>query len=636
MPHTIIGTAGHIDHGKTALVKALTGVDTDRLREEKERGLTIDLGFAHYGERATIIDVPGHEKFIRNMVAGVATIDLVLFVVAADDGVMPQTQEHLDILQLLQVKRGMIVITKVDLVDEEWLDLVKEEVREAVRGTFLEGAPFFCVSAVSGRGIDELRAALDEFLDAQEERASRGIFWMPIDRSFSIKGFGTVVTGSVLSGEIHVGDALELLPQRRQVRIRGLQTHNRDVDRVSTGDRAAVNLQGVAKEEVERGNVLTLPGYFVPSHRFDVRLQLLKSARRPLRANDRVRLHVGTEEVMARVHPLGVSQIAPGESGYVQLHLERLAVARRLDPFVIRQYSPTVTIGGGVVLDPNAARHRRKDADVLAKLNALEEEDPAAVIDRRLAASGLAAQTLEQLAAESGLPRDQAAEVLGRLADAGRLIEVRKEGRKAYLHAEPFERLLADVVAALEEFHRQQPLKLGLRRRELQDRLGVRVDAAVMQEAVERLKSKGDLEESDGILRRAGHRVRLAPEQQELRDKILKLLYEEGFTTSSEAEMAAKLEAEENQVSEVLGVMQSLGQVVRLEGGITFHPERVEQAKVAIVRYLRQHGELRVSQFREAVAETSRKYSVPLLNHLDSLGITQRQGDVRVLGPKAE
>jgi selenocysteine-specific elongation factor len=636
MPHTIIGTAGHIDHGKTALVKALTGVDTDRLREEKERGLTIDLGFAHYGDRATIIDVPGHEKFIRNMVAGVATIDLVLFVVAADDGVMPQTREHLDILQLLQVKRGLIVITKSDLVDEDWLELVKDDVREAVRGTFLEKAPVIFVSAVTGRGIDDLRSALDHFLDAQEERASQGIFWMPVDRSFTMKGFGTIVTGSVLSGQVRVGETLELLPQGRRVRIRGLQTHNRDVDRVSTGDRAAINLQGVAKEEVERGNVLASPGYFQPSHRFDARLQLLKSARRPLRRNDRVRLHVGTQEVMARVQPLGVDQIEPGESGYVQFRLEHLAVARRLDPFVIRQYSPTVTIGGGVLLDPNAVRHRRSDPTVLQKLHALEQEDPAEALEKRLAASGLAVQTLEQLAAESGLPRDETAKLLAGLVDARRLVAFKKEGKPAYLHAVPFQRLQENIIEALARFHREQPLKLGLRRRELQDRLGMRIDGAVMQQAVETLKASGEIEEADGILRRAGHQVTLGPEQQALREKIARLLYDEGFATSSEAEMAAKLGADEAQVAEILGVMHSLGEVIRLEGGITFHPMRVEEAKRAIVRFLREHGELRVSQFKEAVAETSRKYSVPLLNHLDSLGITQRQGDVRVLGPKAE
>lgn len=634
MPHTIIGTAGHIDHGKTALVKALTGVDTDRLREEKERGLTIDLGFAHYGDRATIIDVPGHEKFIRNMVAGVATIDLVLFVVAADDGVMPQTREHLDILQLLQVKRGLIVITKADLVDEEWLELVKEDVREIVRGTFLEEAPVIFVSSVTGRGIDDLRAMLDQFLAAQEGRASQGIFWMPIDRSFTMKGFGTVVTGSVLSGEVKVGDTVELLPQQRRARIRGLQTHNRDVERVSAGDRAAINLQGVAKEEVERGNVLASAGYFQPSHRFDARVQLLKSARRPLKANDRVRLHVGTEEVMARVRPLGADEIPPGSQGYIQLRLERQAVARRLDPFVIRQYSPTVTIGGGVVLDPNAPRHRRSEPGVLDRLQALEQENPEEVVESRLATSGLAAQSLEQLAAETGLPRDRAAKVLDNLVEAGHLVALKKDGKPAYLHIVPFQRLQNDILAALEQFHQQQPLKLGLRRRELQDRLGTRIHGAVIHQAIETLKGSGEIEEVEAMLRRTGHRVQLDPERQALREKIAELLYEEGFATSNEAEIAAMLGSDVGRVQEVLGVMHSLGEVVRLEGGIYFHPKRVEEARRAVVRFLKEEGELRVSQFKEAVAETSRKYSVPLLNYLDSLGVTRRQGDVRVLGPE--
>jgi len=286
MPHVIIGTAGHIDHGKTALVKALTGVDTDRLPEEKERGLTIDIGFAHLGDRATIIDVPGHERFIKNMVAGVSTIDLVLFVVAADDGVMPQTREHLDILELLQIKHGIIVINKVDLVTRDWLQLVKEDLRQLVRGTFLESAPMVEVSTVTGQGIDQVQAWLGEFMAKVAPKKDRGLFWLPVDRSFTMKGFGTVVTGSVLSGRIQVGETLELLPVQRLVRVRGLQSHGRPVAEFKTGDRAAINLQGIDQREIRRGDVLASPGYFIPSFQLDGRLRLLRSAHKAVGRSD--------------------------------------------------------------------------------------------------------------------------------------------------------------------------------------------------------------------------------------------------------------------------------------------------------------------------------------------------------------
>ncbi|MFQ5772833.1 MAG: selenocysteine-specific translation elongation factor, partial [bacterium] len=400
MSHIIIGTAGHIDHGKSALVKALTGVNPDRLKEEKERGLTIDLGFAHLGEKATIIDVPGHEKFIRNMVAGVSTINFVLFVVAADDGVMPQTREHLDILKILQVKHGIIVITKIDLVEEEWLNLVKEDVRNLVQGSFLEIAPMLSVSSITGRGISKLKTTMETQWQQIKRRENKGVFWMPIDRSFTMKGFGTVVTGSVLSGETKVGDSLELLPQKKIVRIRGLQSHGHSVEKVAPGDRAAINLQALAKDQIHRGNVLSVPNYFNVARRLDARLQLLENAPKAIKPNTRVRLHFGTTEVMARISLLNVTKIEPGVSAYVQFHLENPGCTRRLDPFVIRQYSPTTTIGGGIILDANATRHKLADPTVLHKLQALEKENPKEVLEEKLLSAKFALLTLDQLTAE--------------------------------------------------------------------------------------------------------------------------------------------------------------------------------------------------------------------------------------------
>ena len=632
MAHFIIGTAGHIDHGKTALVKALTGVDTDRLREEKERGLTIDLGFAHLGDQATIIDVPGHEKFIRNMVAGVSTIDLVLFVVAADDGVMPQTREHLDILKILQIKHGIIVLTKVDLVDEEWLGLVKEDVARLVAGSFLEAAPVVAVSSVTGDGIDELRAMLQARLQELTQKEDRGVFWMPVDRVFTMKGFGTVVTGSVLSGRTHVGATLELLPQHKRVRVRGLQKHNRAAEEVQVGDRAALNLQTVEKQEIHRGDVVTEPGYFRPSHRFDARLQLLPSAPRPVKPNTRVRLHFGTSEVMARVSLFGRSSLAPGETGYVQFHLEKPGAARRLDPFVVRQYSPTITIGGGVILNADAPRRKFSDPGALEELRALESEHPGEVLEQRLLAAGYEVRTLSELTMDLATSKAELHGLLDGLQRADRVHVLKKQGETAVVHATNLNRLLHLIEERLETFHQTQPTKLGLEKQLLSRHLKQPVDPALLNYALARLRDQGKVAEEGGLIRLAAHRVALSAKQKELREKVAARLYEAGFATPSLSELAGALRVEHQTLQEVVAYMISAGEIVRVEGDLLFHARRVQEARKKLVDFLNKNGEISVSQFKDLLGDTSRKYALPLLIYFDALRVTERVGDVRVLG----
>lgn len=633
MSHVILGTAGHIDHGKTALVQALTGIDTDRLKEEKERGLTIDLGFAHFGDKATIIDVPGHEKFIRNMVAGVSTIDLVLFVIAADDGIMPQTREHLDILNILQVKRGFIIITKTDLVEAEWLELVKDDVLSLTRGSCLQDAPLFEISSVTGKGVPELKRAVSEFIQSYRREKDKGIFWLPVDRSFTVKGFGTVVTGSVLSGTAAVGDTVEILPQKQQVKIRGLQKHSSNVESVASGDRAAINLQAIDKQQVARGDVVAAPNYFTAATRFDAHLRLLPSAPRPLKMRSRVRLHIGTSEIMARISIIMQSRIEPGESAYVQLHLERPAVARRRDPFVVRQYSPTITIGGGMILNSNAPKRKLKDPKTLAELQALEKEEPIEVLESILAASGNQLQTVDHLASEMALPNDTVSNLLRQLQENGAAVFVRKNGKPAATHRACYERLQQTCMEALTTFHQRNPRRPGLPKAELVSLIRPKPDSDLLNFAIMQSKKQEQIRETDGMVALTDHQVRFTPEQDALRKQIDRLLYDSGYTTPPEAEMAGQLSHPVNHIKDMVSTMIGLGEIVRAEQGIYFHPKRVEEARDALLAHLEQNGEITISQFKDLLGGASRKYAMPLINHFDRLGITRREGDVRVLEP---
>ena len=631
MSQLIIGTAGHIDHGKTALVNALTGVDTDSLKEEKERGLTIDLGFAHLGELATIIDVPGHEKFIRNMVAGVSTIDLVLFVVAADDGVMPQTREHLDILNLLRVRHGIIVITKIDLVDEEWLALVTEDVRDLVRDSFLENAPIDAVSTISNAGIPELKARVEEMAQEMKQREEDGLFWMPVDRAFTMKGFGTVVTGTVLAGALRVGESVELLPPQRLIRVRGLQSHGRTVECVSAGDRAAINLQSIEKDQVGRGQVVAAPNYFSSSKRFDARLNLLKSASRPLRTRSRVRVHFGTMEVMARVSIVKESQVEPGEHAFVQLHLEQPAVARRLDPFVIRQYSPTITIGGGVILNANAPRRRLSDPETLNELQALDKEDPAEALENVLLASGSRLFTLEQLISEIAAAPEFVKETVAAWQENGKAVVLKKGGKAAVIHRLNFEKVQAAFLDAIAAFHNAHPTRPGVSKVELRMPAKSKIAPELLDLIIPALKQQGLIKERSGLLSLTEYKIELSQKLLTLKAQIAELLERERFTTSSPAEMAMRFSVKPETLAEVLGVMMASHEVVRAEGDIYFHPQAVAEVREKLVAFLQLHGEISISQFKDLLGGASRKYAMPLINHFDSLRVTQREGDVRVL-----
>lgn len=630
--HFILGTAGHIDHGKTALVKALTGVDTDRLKEEKARGLTIDLGFAHFGDQATIIDVPGHEKFIKNMVAGVSTIDLVLFVVAADDGVMPQTREHLDILNILQVKSGIIVITKKDMVDADWLELVKDDIRELVQGTMLADAEIVAVSAISGDGIDDLRERIHSYFTSLPLRHNRGVFWLPVDRSFSMKGFGTVVTGSVLSGQLQSGDFVDILPQGQKLRVRGIQRHNKTSAAAEIGDRAAINLQGIARDQIKRGDVLTSPGYFKATSRIHCKLQLLENARE-LKPNIRVRLHLGTTEIMARLKPIDKAKIEPGQSGYVQLNLEHPAAARRLDPFVIRQYSPARTIGGGIVLDANAVPFRRRDSLLLKRLQGLEKEDPAELISEQFFTTASGTLTIDELVSKTGMAAETVKPVLEQMTKQGEVLAISK---KNYLHKSRLDALQQNILADLDEYHTQNPASPGFRKAELTQKISGALSQQVLQFAMDSLGKSEQIKESEGLIALADHEIQLDSKLALSKDRAEKLLLEQAYSPESPADLAANLKLTRKEMQTILDVLAVEQKIVRFEGDIFMHAQRVAEAKVRLMQYLRDKGKMTVPEFKNLIGGVSRKFALPLLNYFDAKEITLREGDIRYPGAGME
>ena len=624
MAHVIIGTAGHIDHGKSALVMALTGTDPDRLSEEQERGMTIDLGFAFLSDQIAFIDVPGHERFIKNMVAGVSTVDMAILVVAADDGVMPQTREHLDILSLLQLKRGVVVVTKVDLAEKEWLDLIEEEVVELVAGTFLQGAPVYRVSSVTGQGVEPLREGLIQLASETEPRPDRGLFWMPIDRSFTIKGFGTVVTGSVLSGQLSAGETLEQLPARAKVRVRGLQAHGRSVDQVSLGDRAAVNLAGVGVEEIARGDVLATPDLFAPSRLFDVRLSLLKSAKKAMGNRTRVRLHVGTREILARLKLLDADRLEPGGSALVQCQLESEAVAMRRDPFVIRSYSPPLTIGGGVILDPHPRPHRRNHAATLETLQQLEGEDPVEALRSALLGFTLRAPRAAELARLTGARDDELAGMLELLENEGELKRFGSGAKTLFFHKRNFDRLRDKVLADLAEFHYREPLQPGIKR------AGLRrpdFDSALFDAVLASLLKEGDIRENPPWIRLSSHAIRLSETERVLAEKIKSALRAGGYSPPSGNDLARILSKPQAEVKRILNALLGLGEIMRMEGEIYFLSETVSGARDSLADL---GEEFTVSEFREAL-KTTRKYAMALLSYFDQQGWTHRSGDIRMV-----
>jgi selenocysteine-specific elongation factor len=627
--HVVVGTAGHIDHGKSSLVLALTGIDPDRLKEEKERGITIDIGFAHLelGDGLTlgIVDVPGHERFVKNMLAGVGGIDLVMLVVAADEGVMPQTREHLAICQLLRVRSGLVVLTKADLAEPEWLELVREDVRGFLRGTFLDGAPILPVSAKTGDGLPALRETLGTLARAVPPRSTDATFRLPIDRVFTIRGFGTVVTGTVTAGQLALDERVEVYPRGLQAKVRGIQTHGRPVSTAVAGQRAAVNLQGVERAAIERGDVLSLSGLLQPTYMLDATCELLRDAPAPLRTRQRVRFHIGTSEVMARVHLVEEAALEPGQAGYVQLRLEAPVVALPGDRYVIRSYSPMVTIGGGELLDVAPPKARRSPAWA-GRLRTLERSEPAAILEAHVQRVGGGGARTAELRARTPFGPGALRALLQDLVARGRVFVVDREW---YVHAEAAERLRQEAEGALAAFHAREPLKPGMSKEELRMRLGG-LDERVFLALLDRFAAAGVLVVDKDKVHRAGHAVRLTPAQQAASQRIEAEFRDAGVAPPTLDEAFAKLGLGGPSAQAMAQLLVDGRRLVRIREGLYFHTEPLQEAVTEVVAFLREHQAITPQEIKDLLG-ISRKYAIPLLEWLDTQRLTVRVGDRRVL-----
>ncbi len=624
--HLMVGTAGHVDHGKTALIKAMTGINTDRLKEEQERGLTIDLGFASLklpsGREVGIVDGPGHESFLKNMLAGASGVDIALLVVAADEGVMPQTREHLEILELLETAQGVVALTKCDVAEEEWIDVVEEDLRENLHDTFIDSANIVRAACVTAEGVQDLIEEIDRLAETTDARSVEGPFRLPIDRVFTMTGFGTVVTGTLVSGTLKVGDPVRILPQGLESRVRQLQVHGKKQDEVLAGNRTAVNLVGVDVSDLERGNVLLPPGYLQPTSLVDASVSVVADSPRPLKNRTRIRLHVGTAEVIGRASVLGAEQIAPGCRGFVQLALEGPIVAARGDRFVLRFYSPMRVLGGGVILDPSPRRHRRSDKAAVERLERKLAGDPADMVQDALSLheTGLVKQELARM---TGLTERDVEAALAELVDDGRVLQL--SGR--YLDKSALESLATRAEGALESYHKTHPMRPGMPKEELRARLGSKIDQKGFQALVAAMSSDERAVVSEAAVRLPGHRPTLSEAQQQLMERI----EDEYRTAGVNPPLASEVESKHGaQSREITALLADGGSLVKVTPELSFHREAIERAEKALRSYLEANSEIAVSQFRDVIG-SSRKYVVPLLEYFDARRVTRRAGDLRTL-----
>jgi selenocysteine-specific elongation factor len=639
----VIGTAGHVDHGKSTLVHALTGIDPDRLKEEKEREMTIDLGFAWLtlpsGERVGIVDVPGHKDFIKNMLAGVGGIDAALFVVAADEGVMPQTREHLDILDLLEVRGGVVALTKTDMVDDEdWLELVEADLLEVLEGTVLADAPVVRCSARTGEGLTELLDELDRYLATSAPRRDIGRPRLPVDRVFTIPGFGTVVTGTLSDGSLTTGQEVEVQPSGLKARIRGLQTHKEKIEQAVPGSRVAINLTGVSTDEISRGDVVTTPGWLRPTTLVDCYLRYLPDAPNPLKHNAEVAFFSGATETFARLRLLDQEILAPGDEGWVQIRLETPVPLVKGDRFIIRRPSPSVTIGGGLVVNPfPGRRHHRFRPQVIERLETLVHGTPEEILlqdlERRQPCE------VRALLGQSTLGRRPAAEALRGLVEEGQVQVLgaaqgnpaaggRAWSDSSYLVTRSgWGGVRERIETLLRGYHRQFPLRAGMLREEVKSRLGRYIPslgARLFNEVVARGTEEGWLAEAGSSLQLASHEVALTPRQQQAVDYLLYTFRQEPYTTPSVAQ------CEEQLGSELLNALLEQGQLIKLSEDVIFLTETYEEMRDRIVAHLKETGSLTVAQVRDMFG-TSRKYALALVGYMDEQRITRRVGDERVL-----
>ena len=633
LDHIIVGTAGHIDHGKSALVKALTGTDPDTLPEEKTRGMTIELGFVFlddpaYAKQIVFIDVPGHEKFVKTMAAGASNIDAALFVIAADDGISVQTREHFDILTLLGIRLGAVALTKSDLVDAARIAELTATVRDFVRGSFLAEAPILPVSAVTGAGVAEVKATLQEIGRRVPPRPDSGVFRMPVDRVFTMQGFGTVVAGTILSGTVRAGDRIEIYPEGLKTRVRGLQVHKSKTDVSGIGKRTALNLQDVRKEDLRRGQVAAAEGSLVPTARLDARLDVLESAGREIKHRERVRLHIGTDEVMARLAILGGQKVAPGASSPVQIVLERPTVALPGDRFVIRSFSPLVTIGGGHVLDASPGKHKRFSGRVLEGLEKLGGTSRDAV-EQMFAQSGGAPQEVSEIALKLGRGEPEVAEVVAELLAGGILVAAVREKPDKYIHRTAYTRLADTLVAGVRVYFETNPFRPTMPFSDVRAEFLKESDAPTLKLILDELTGKGVLYRKDAEIGLAGREAKVNTVEDDLRARIEGIFRSARFAAPLEDEVHSRLDLNLTLFKKILDGLIRDGRLVRLGPKVTYHREALDAAREAVAGLIERHGSVTIAELRDRL-NLSRKYAQAILEYFDKTGLTKRVEDRHV------
>ena len=635
MKQIVLGTAGHIDHGKTSLIKALSGIETDRLKEEKARGITIELGFASMnlpsGQHIGIVDVPGHERFVKNMVAGATGIDMVAMVIAADEGVMPQTREHMEICTLLGIKFGLVVLTKVDMVDEEWLELVKEDIKDFIAGSFLEDTPMIPVSSITGEGIPELKETIDILAKDIPARTSTGLFRLPVDRVFTMKGFGTVITGTVASGSIKVGETIMIYPSGISSKVRGIQVHNASADEAASGMRTAINFQGLEKTSINRGEVVSVPDGLKNSHLIDGSMLYLKSNKKPLKNRTRIRLHAGTNEIMGNLIILEKDTIDPGETAVVQIRLESPVACVKGDRFVIRSYSPVRTIAGGEILNPFPSKHKRFKDEIVEGLKGIVNNDLNEIIAFHMSQAGYSGLSFSDLKLMTNISEKQLNSVVQNMLAKKMLIQTDKE-KRLYLFGDVFSGLNKKAEDYLALYHEANPLKEGMSKEELKSKFPSVLGTKLFNMMVNFLLNEKIISQNGDIVKLSGHKVALQVDQEELKDKILKAYSTSGLTPPYFKALSESLGKDfHDAAKDVLLVMLNEKRLVKVKDDLYFWPDAIEDLKTRVIDFLKKNNEMAAPDFKELTGGVSRKYLIPLLEHFDSINLTIRVGDTRQL-----
>ncbi len=630
MKSVIVGTAGHIDHGKTQLVKALTGADTDRLKEEKERGITIDIGFAHLKFKDELligfIDVPGHEKFVKNMLAGVAGIDAILLVIAADESIKPQTVEHFDICKLLKIPSGFVALTKSDLVDEEIVKLVTMEIREFLKGSFMEDSPIVPVSSKTGNGVEDVKNHLYQTALFTQEKERTGLFRMPIDRSFPIKGFGTVVTGTLISGKISVGDDLELLPSSRLCKVRSIEVHSQSQKTATAGRRTALNITSVNYHEVKRGDILAQPGTMRPTKMVDAKLTLLHSTS-TLKNLVKVRFHYGTSEIITRIKILSEKKLTPGHSSFVQFRMAEPVTLFPQDRFIIRSLSPVVTIGGGIVLDNWPKKHRMYDEDILKKLALLEKADAEERIKVFLSSYEDSGASVEELVKRTGVSKENIETIVQELARSGEAVLI--PGEKAlYMISKSFDDLKIKIEQEIKKFHKQNPIQVGIAKEELKRKTSKRINPSLFDALLKSMQVNGKIKIKGALINHSDHKITLGEEEQQIKTYLEKTFRKAFLDPPEIKQVISQTSFSKGLIEKIFQLLLKQGDLIRIKKELIVHKEAIHILKEKLSKYAQNKSIISVADFKTLTGLT-RKNAIPLLEYLDQIKITKREGNER-------